>query len=84
MGDSPYIKNQRVYIGDGSVFPLTLSLDPDRNGIGWRLRYAQAGITQSDMYFLASVVEAYETLLLETTQSRRNEVVRKVRQAVKG
>lgn len=79
----PHIKNQRVYLGDGSMFPLTLSLDHDLNGIDWRLRYAQAGITKADMYFLASVVDAYEALLFDATRARREDVVRKVRLAVK-
>lgn len=52
--------------------------DPD---IQWRLRYAQASITTGDMFYLASVLGAYEQMINDSREKRET-VCRELRAAL--
>jgi len=64
---------------DGSSWPRPDLETDDHVGISWKLRYAPAQLTNEDHLFLASIVDAYGHLLVETTAKRRNEVCTQAR-----
>ena len=72
-----------ITIGDGAVWPLAISLDPDRVGIEWRLRYAPDSITRTDLLVLAGIVSAYNWIMLETTAARAPGILRAYRREAK-
>jgi hypothetical protein len=65
-----------VMLGNGTVWPNPEALDD----LEWQLRYGHP--FRSDLIVAASVVHAYQALLLRSVRDR-NEVVRLMRQARK-
>lgn len=59
---------------DESIFPV------ETEDLEWRLRHAPESITREDQLFLASICSAYRYLVHETTQKRRNAVIRQLRE----
>jgi biotin-(acetyl-CoA carboxylase) ligase len=53
--------------------------------ICWKLRHNKDGLSQSDLYIAASVMEAYDTLINHTafTLKHVNKVVSGIRKAIK-
>lgn len=71
MNSSRFNKSGNYMILDDgeTVWPSPLP----RNSLEWRLRYAQETIKYEDLLHVASIIEAYESLV-NCTQKRRNDV----------
>ncbi len=50
--------------------------------LGWKLRYAEDSLTREDRLVLASIVDAYNALVMEKTCAQRNRVVSGLRKAM--
>ena len=63
-------------LADGTVWPVPDAVDDDRQ-IGWTLTYGTP--TREELLRAASIIRAYDFLVLETTSERRNQIVREIR-----
>jgi hypothetical protein len=71
----------RFKVSDGSSWPLPqYSLELD--ALGWRLVHRPDSITDADKRALASVLDAYEYLLVHSTREKRDLVCREARAAL--
>jgi hypothetical protein len=67
-------------LGDGSTWPRpALESDPGVS-VEWKLRHTPGALTREDRMFAASVLHAYNYLLCDMTQKRRNTICREIRQ----
>lgn len=67
----------RHYSFDGMCFPLP---DPD---LEYGLRYSNRSLTREDMLYLASVLNAYRSLI-NKTQKNRNYVCKRLKEKLNG
>jgi hypothetical protein len=55
---------------DGTTWPWPFRAD-DSHSAAWKARYAPNQLTQTDLYELASIADAYETLISHPSRSLR-------------
>lgn len=72
------IVGKHAVLTDGTTWPLP---DLDDDGLGWRLTYGVA-LSSAETARVASIISAYNYLLMETNAKRRTQVVRDLRVAV--
>ena len=66
---------------DGTTWPVPDRDDSDRP-LGWVLTYGTP--TRQELLRAVSIINAYGYLVLETTQDRRNQVVREIKKTSRG
>lgn len=72
------IVGKHAVLTDGTTWPLP---DLDDDGLGWRLTCGMA-LSSAETARVASIISAYNYLLMETNAKRRTQVVRDLRVAV--
>lgn len=79
MNDDPLrvLADGKYAAFDGMTWPAVGEPTAD---VGWKLRYAGDGLTQTDRYFAASVVEAYLALVAKPARER-SKIVAQLRRA---
>lgn len=81
MNDRMNISRNYVMLDNGeTVWPSPLPT----NDLQWRFRYAQDSLTKEDLLHAASILSAYEALIMQCTQKRRNEVCSKIKEVLEG
>lgn len=70
----------RIKLSDGSSWPRPCMGRDDRS-VTWAARYST--LTREELMQLVTLADAYGYLVCETTQKRRDQVVREIRQSLR-
>lgn len=76
---SKRVKTKYTKHFDGMCWPDPLSADLDE--LNWRLRYSQSSITESEMLVLASIISAYQDLIVNKTIQQRHHIIKQLRKS---
>lgn len=75
----------RLTLSDGSSWPRPPLESDDEYGVENRLRYTPiSNLTAEDLMEAASIVSAYNYLVLGSTREKRDLVCREIREQLKG
>lgn len=72
----------RINLSDGSTYPRPDLGNDDEVSMEWKLRYAPRTLTRGEQLQIAGIISAYNYLVLETTQMKRDLVCGEIRQAL--
>lgn len=70
----------RIELSDGSSWPRPCMGGDDRS-VTWAARYST--LTREELMQLVALADAYGYLVCETTQKRRDQVIKEMRQALR-
>lgn len=72
---------RRLILADGSSWPRPSLESDEQYGLAHKLRYGES--SRADILAAAEVISAYEYLVVEVSQRRRNEVCSEIKMRLK-